>query len=301
MAIGVTGTVGQVPRVQRRGGQQRREAAGRHPAPPVAGARQVRQHGAVGAERLTADGRDAADPVRPHQDQLDPARHGHQAQDQADDEQRDGGAALREQEHARAGTGSGCCRPWPARWCAPSPGSEDAGHPMGGAEAHVHPGHRRQQLPRQESIRSSSFPISDVDGLRDRRSQLTGTTEWAPRTVLHSWKYRHLRSQPEHIRSGSDPPEAAQGRSTNQRNQPLPRKESSCVRALHVELAVALIWERRRADGHRLTDSSTMPGSPAHGASSSGLPLPDANATATGRGNLPWGYAGIGSGAESLA
>jgi hypothetical protein len=55
---------------------------------------QPHQDGAVGAERLGAGRRDAADAVRPHHDQLDPAGHRHPAQDQADDEERHCRAAL---------------------------------------------------------------------------------------------------------------------------------------------------------------------------------------------------------------
>ena len=53
--------------------QDRGQAAGRHPAPPVTDAGQVREHRAVRPERLCARRRDPADAVRPHQHQLGPA------------------------------------------------------------------------------------------------------------------------------------------------------------------------------------------------------------------------------------
>ena len=70
--------------------------------------------------------------LRPHQDQLGPAGRGRPAQQQADDQQRDGGAALAgwrpdRRTARRSGTGSGCCRPWRARSCRPSRSAAGAG------------------------------------------------------------------------------------------------------------------------------------------------------------------------------
>jgi hypothetical protein len=86
----------QVPLVHCRGRQDRGDAAGRHPAPPVAHAGQVREHRAVRAEGLDAVGRDAADAVREHQHKLGPARRGGPGEQQADDQQRHRRAALAE-------------------------------------------------------------------------------------------------------------------------------------------------------------------------------------------------------------
>ena len=84
----------QVPLVQRGGREDRREAAGRDPAPPVADPRQIREDRAVGPERLGARGRDAADPLGPHEHELDPSGRGGPAEQQADDQDRDRAAAL---------------------------------------------------------------------------------------------------------------------------------------------------------------------------------------------------------------
>ena len=72
-ASGVTGIPGRYHCVMADAERMRGQPAGRDPAPPVTDARQVREHRAVGAEGLGAGRRDAADAVRPHQDQLDPA------------------------------------------------------------------------------------------------------------------------------------------------------------------------------------------------------------------------------------
>ena len=84
----------QIPLLDGRGREQRGQPAGRHPAPPVAGAGQRREHRAVGTEGLRAGRRDAADAVRPHQDELGPGRRRRPAEEEADDEQRHGRAAL---------------------------------------------------------------------------------------------------------------------------------------------------------------------------------------------------------------
>ena len=98
----------QVPLVQRGGREDRREAAGRNPAPPVTDTRQVGEDGAVGAERLRARGRDATDPLRPHQHELDPTRRGGPAEQHADDQDRNratalGGDQRTDQEHHLVG------------------------------------------------------------------------------------------------------------------------------------------------------------------------------------------------------
>ena len=90
------GKARQVPLLYGRGREQRGEPAGRNPAPPIAGARQRREHGAIGPECFSAGGRNASDPVRPHQDELGPGRRGGPAQEDADNEQGNGGTALPE-------------------------------------------------------------------------------------------------------------------------------------------------------------------------------------------------------------
>ena len=90
----------QVPLMERRRGEQRGEAAGRDPAPPVTDAGEVREHRAVRPERLGAARSDAADPVRPHHDQLDPAGKRHPGEDKPEDEQWHCGAALAREERA---------------------------------------------------------------------------------------------------------------------------------------------------------------------------------------------------------
>ena len=67
-----------------------------NPAPPIAGAGQRREHRAVRPEGLGAGGGDAADAVRPHQDQLGPSRRRGPAEEDADDQQGNCGAALPE-------------------------------------------------------------------------------------------------------------------------------------------------------------------------------------------------------------
>ena len=74
--------------------EQRGQPAGRDPAPPIAGARQRREHRAIGPEGFRAGGGNAADPVWPHQDELGPSRRGGPAQKDADDEQGNSRAAL---------------------------------------------------------------------------------------------------------------------------------------------------------------------------------------------------------------
>jgi hypothetical protein len=65
-----------------------RPSAGRDPAPPVASAGERGEHRIVGTKRLGAGGGDAADPVRPHEDQFGPRRRRGPAEQDADDEQR---------------------------------------------------------------------------------------------------------------------------------------------------------------------------------------------------------------------
>ena len=85
---------GQVPALDGRGRQQRRQPTGGHPAPPIAGAGQVGQHRRVGAKGLATGGGNAADAGGPHQHQFGPAGRGGPAQQQAHDQQGHGGAAL---------------------------------------------------------------------------------------------------------------------------------------------------------------------------------------------------------------
>ena len=67
---------GQIPLVDCRRRQDRRQPAGRHPTPPVAHPGQIGHHRAVGTEGLRASGRYAADTIGIHQHQLDPSRGG---------------------------------------------------------------------------------------------------------------------------------------------------------------------------------------------------------------------------------
>jgi hypothetical protein len=105
------GQVGQIPVVQCRRRQQRAEARRRHPAPPVAEAREVREHRVVRPVRLRARRGDAADAVRVHEQQFGPAGRRGPAEQHAQHQQQDRRAALsgdvaladeqrREDEHA---------------------------------------------------------------------------------------------------------------------------------------------------------------------------------------------------------
>ncbi len=93
---GLDRKTGEIPLLDRRGREQRRQSAGRHPAPPVAGAGQGREHGVVGPEGLGAGRRNAADAVGPHQHELGPGRRRGPAEKNPGDEQRHRGAALPE-------------------------------------------------------------------------------------------------------------------------------------------------------------------------------------------------------------
>ena len=90
----VTGYVGQIPFVDRRARKDRGQAAGRHPAPPIANAGEVGQYRVVGTKGLRAGRRDPSDPLRVHEDELGPPRRGSPREQESDDQQRNCGAAL---------------------------------------------------------------------------------------------------------------------------------------------------------------------------------------------------------------
>ena len=88
------GNAGQIPLVDGAGGEDCGDAASRNPAPPIADACQGGEYVAIRAEGVGAGGSDAANPFGGHQDQLGPARGGGVAEQQAEDKERDRGAAL---------------------------------------------------------------------------------------------------------------------------------------------------------------------------------------------------------------
>ena len=91
---------GEVPGVEGLGGQDGGEAPGGDPAPPVGDASEVREHGAVGSERLGAGGCDTAHLLGEHAGELDPPRCGHEGEEQAEGEEGDGRSALGGQDRA---------------------------------------------------------------------------------------------------------------------------------------------------------------------------------------------------------
>ena len=82
----IDGDVRQIPGVQRGGRQDGRQAARRHPAPPVTGAGKIRQYGADRAERLCAARGNTAYPIGEHQDQLGPTECRRPTQHQSEDQ-----------------------------------------------------------------------------------------------------------------------------------------------------------------------------------------------------------------------
>lgn len=80
--------------MDRGSGKNRSQAAGWHPTPPVADAGKVGQHGVVGAKRFRTSCGNAPDPLGIHEDELGPPRGRSPAEHQAEDQQRNGCAAL---------------------------------------------------------------------------------------------------------------------------------------------------------------------------------------------------------------
>ena len=80
--------------MDRGSGKDRSQAAGWNPTPPVADPGKVGQHRVVGTKRFRAGCGNAADPLGIHENELGPPRRRSPAEQQAEDQQRNGCAAL---------------------------------------------------------------------------------------------------------------------------------------------------------------------------------------------------------------
>ena len=160
----------QVPRVDRGRGEDRGQPADRDPAPPVADAGEVREHRTVRPERFRTRRSNAADAVRPHQGELDPAGHCHPPEEHTDEEQTDRGTALtgqceqrREDEQTLVATAHGQGgSPEPtdrARMCSRFDGGDlDAGHTDTRLSGSRSLRHRHRRYPCEEPRWQTALP-----------------------------------------------------------------------------------------------------------------------------------------------
>ena len=91
---GGDGNVRQVPLVDCRAREDRGQATGRDPAPPVANASEIGQYRVVRTKGLCTGRRDTSNPLRIHEDEFCPSWRGDPRQQESDDQQWYCGASL---------------------------------------------------------------------------------------------------------------------------------------------------------------------------------------------------------------